>query len=201
MVRLQPCDWHEHDTNGKFVVDVFGRTDTGTVACLRINGFKPYFYVRGTKPDLVGVTSTKVQKYDVFAGFADLKTTEVWKVVCDTKAKMMDAVKISKGQLYESNLPGFMRFFHDRHINPASAIQFTEHRYTIPADRETEEPLYNIDAFYQCDVDEVSACEASIPLKVACYDLEMYSKSGLFPQAKKETQSSKWVSRIAGRTT
>jgi len=213
MVRLQPCDWHEHDTNGKFVVDVFGRTDTGTVACLRINGFKPYFYVRGTKPDLVGVTSTKVQKYDVFAGFADLKTTEVWKVVCDTKAKMMDAIKkcdlvkqeaiktIQKsggtresrdeamkkcdGTTYESGLPGFMRFFHDRHINPASAIQFTEHRYTIPADRETEEPLYNIDAFYQCDVDEVSACEASVPLKVACYDLEMYSKSGLFPQAKK----------------
>ena len=185
MVRLQPCDWHEHDTNGKFVVDVFGRTDTGTVACLRINGFKPYFYVRGTKPDLVGVTSTKVQKYDVFAGFADLKTTEVWKVVCDTKAKMMDAVKISKGQLYESNLPGFMRFFHDRHINPASAIQFTEHRFTIPEDRETKEPLYNIDVFYQCDVDEVSACDAIIPLKVASYDLEMYSKSGLFPQAKK----------------
>ena len=185
MVRLQPCDWYEHDTNGKFVVDVFGRTDEGKVACLRINGFKPYFYVRGTKPDLVGVTSTKVQKYDVFAGFADLKTTEVWKVVCDTKAKMMDAVKISKGQLYESNLPGFMRFFHDRHINPASAIQFTEHRFTIPVDRETDEPLYNIDVFYQCDVEEVSACDASIPLKVASYDLEMYSKSGLFPQAKK----------------
>ena len=185
MVRLQPCDWYEHDTNGKFVVDVFGRTDEGKVACLRVNGFKPYFYVRGTKPDLVGVTSTKVQKYDVFAGFADLKTTEVWKVVCDTKAKMMDAVKISKGQLYESNLPGFMRFFHDRHINPASAIQFTEHRFTIPVDRETDEPLYNIDVFYQCDVEEVSACDASIPLKVASYDLEMYSKSGLFPQAKK----------------
>ena len=185
MVRLQPCDWYEHDTNGKFVVDVFGRTDEGKVACLRVNGFKPYFYVRGTKPDLVGVTSTKVQKYDVFAGFADLKTTEVWKVVCDTKAKMMDAVKISKGQLYESNLPGFMRFFHDRHINPASAIQFTEHRYTIPADRETDEPLYNIDAFYQCDVEEVSACDAIVPLKVASYDLEMYSKSGMFPQAKK----------------
>ena len=185
MVRLQPCDWYEHDTNGKFVVDVFGRTDEGKVACLRVNGFKPYFYVRGTKPDLVGVTSTKVQKYDVFAGFADLKTTEVWKVVCDTKAKMMDAVKISKGQLYESNLPGFMRFFHDRHINPASAIQFTEHRFTIPVDRETDEPLYNIDVFYQCDVEEVSACDTSIPLKVASYDLEMYSKSGLFPQAKK----------------
>ena len=185
MVRLQPCDWYEHETNGKFVVDVFGRTDTGTVACLRVNGFKPYFYVRGTKPDLVGVTSTKVQKYDVFAGFADLKTTEVWKVVCDTKAKMMDAVKISKGQLYESNLPGFMRFFHDRHINPASAIQFTEHRFTIPVDRETDEPLYNIDAFYQCDVEEVSACDAIVPLKVASYDLEMYSKSGMFPQAKK----------------
>jgi DNA polymerase elongation subunit (family B) len=52
-------------------------------------------------------------------------------------------------------------------------------------DRETEVPLYNIDEFYQCDVTEVGPADANIPLKVACYDLEMYSKSGLFPQAKK----------------
>jgi DNA polymerase elongation subunit (family B) len=181
---LQPCDWHEHDTAGKFVVDVFGRTDEGYVACLRIKGFKPYFYVRGRKPELLGVTCTKVTKYDVFAGFDDLKQIEVWKVVCDTKAKMMEAVKKCDGTTYESGLPPFMRLFHERHLGPGSAITFKEHRLQIPVDRESDEPLYNVDRFYHCDLLEVSASTANIPLKVACYDLEMYSQSGLFPQAK-----------------
>ena len=182
---LQPCDWHEHDTAGKFVVDVFGRTDEGHVACLRIKGFKPYFYVRGRKPELLGVTCTKVTKYDVFAGFEDLKQIEVWKVVCETKAKMMEAVKKCDGITYESGLPPFMRLFHERHLGPGSAITFKEHRLQIPADEDTDEPLYNVNRFYTCDVSEVFASTANIPLKVACYDLEMYSESGLFPQAKK----------------
>ena len=54
MVILQPCDWHEHDvTNRKvkgYVVDVYGRTEDGMVACLRITGFNPYFYCGGSDP-------------------------------------------------------------------------------------------------------------------------------------------------------
>jgi DNA polymerase elongation subunit (family B) len=183
---LQPCDWYEHDVSGKYVVDVFGRTDRGNVACLRISGFKPYFYVKSDKKPTIG-TAISVKKYDVFAGFADLEMTTVWKVVCDTKAMMMSATKNVNGILYESNLPPFLRLFHERDLGPASPIRFREHRYTVPCDRDTEDPLYNIDEFYQCDVGEVfPALTASIPLKVACYDLEMYSASGFFPQAMKD---------------
>jgi DNA polymerase elongation subunit (family B) len=183
---LQPCDWYEHDVSGKYVVDVFGRTDKGRVACVRINGFKPYFYVKCEKKPTVG-TATKVEKYDVFAGFSDLKKIDVWKVVCETKAMCMDASKSVKGVLYESNLPSFMRLFHELDIGPASPIRFKGKLYTIPFDRETEEPLYNIHEFYQCEVlDVFPAPTMNIPLKVACYDLEMYSKSGMFPQAMKD---------------
>ena len=180
---LQPCDWYEHDVSGKYVVDVFGRTEDGKVACLRITGFKPFFYVKGTKPE--GGTASRVEKYDVFAGFNQLQKTAVWKVTCDTKSQFMEVAKKAKGTVYESNLPPFMRLFHVRHLGPASPIKFVEHRFTIPIDRDTEVPLYNIDVFYQCDVSEVTPVEANIPMKVACYDLEMYSKSGMFPQAKK----------------
>jgi hypothetical protein len=48
--------------------------------------------VKSDKKPTVG-TATKVQKYDVFAGFNDLKKVDVWKVVCDTKAKCMEATK------------------------------------------------------------------------------------------------------------
>ena len=182
--RLQPCDWYEHDAGGKYVVDVFGRTDEGRVACLRINGFKPYFYVRSDrKPE--NCVATKVQKYDVFAGFNELRKVDVWRVECDSKKKFMDVSKSCKGTTYESNLPPFLRLFHDRHIGPASPIKFKEHKYKVPVDPDTEEPTYCIDDFYQCDISELSSCEAAIPLKVACYDLEMYSQSGMFPQALK----------------
>ena len=180
---LQPCDWYEHDTSNKYVVDVFGRTDQGKVACVRITDFKPFFYVKGAKPSIG--TVTQVKKYDVFAGFNDLATTDVWRVECTSKAQYMEASKAAKGILYETNLPPFLRLFHTRHLGPASPLSFAPHSYQMPVDRETEEPLYNIDEFYQCKVTEVSPAEANIPMKVACYDLEMYSKSGLFPQAKK----------------
>ena len=181
---LQPCDWHEHDSAGKYVVDVYGRTDQGRVACIRIHKFKPYFYVKGNRPNIGNVS--QVQKYDVFAGFNDLKKTDVWRVECDTKAQWMEAAKSVKGVLYETNLPPFLRLFHSRDLGPASPVQFVPHPYSIPVDRETDMPLYNIDEFYQCNISEVTpAPDSNIPMKVACYDLEMYSKSGLFPQAKK----------------
>lgn len=180
---LQPCDWHEHDVAGKYVVDVYGRTDQGNVACLRINGFRPYFYVKTSNLPKNG---TLVQKYDVFAGFSELKPVNVYKISCSSKKEFMDeAKKHSNAKLYETNLPPFLRLFHERHLGPASPIRFVEHKYSIPCDKDTELPLYNIDAFYQCTVDEVTPSpESSIPLKVACYDLEMYSESGLFPRAK-----------------
>ena len=181
---LQPCDWHEHDVAGAYVVDVFGRTDAGTVACVRIKNFKPFFYVRGPRPQ-VGKTVTAESKYDVFAGFNDLTPTDVWKVECASKADWMAASKAVKGVVYETNLPPFLRLFHARHLGPASPIAFVPHSFTIPLDRETRIPLYGVDAFYQCDVSEVSPAEASIPLKVACYDLEMDSRTGMFPQATK----------------
>ncbi len=181
---MQPCDWYEHDVNNQYVIDVFGRTQEGKVACLRIHKFKPTYYLRAQqKPNNY---STKVSKYDVFAGFQDLKQTEVWKVECDSKAIFSESIKNAKGVLYESNLPPFLRMFHERHIGPGSAIQFKKNPYSVPTNKDGEQ-LYNIDEFYQCDVDDVEpAPELNIPLLVACYDLEVYSGTGLFPQAKND---------------
>jgi DNA polymerase elongation subunit (family B) len=180
---LQPCDWYEHDAQGKYVVDVFGRTDQDRVACLRITGFKPFFYVKGRKPS-VG-TCKMVSKYDVFAGFHDLKKTDVWQVECASKSEFSNAVREAKdGVLYESNIPPFLRLFHTRHLGPASPIRFSGIAQGPPIDRETEEPLFQVEEFYSCEYTKVEAApDANIPLLVACYDLEMYSASGMFPRA------------------
>jgi hypothetical protein len=67
---MQPSDWHEHDVRGEYVIDVFGRLRDKSVACVRIKGFKPYFYVSGEDPG----NAERVQRYDAMGGFQSLKT-------------------------------------------------------------------------------------------------------------------------------
>lgn len=225
---LQPCDWYEHDVQGQYVVEVFGRTKTSAVACLRVTGFKPYFYVKSERrPDTSAVYEkankelqykggpkqgqrdygfrvyptliaenyapmlTKVQKYDTFARFNELKPVDVWKVTCDSLATFQAARSVWKDDksivMYESNLPPFLRLFHDRNLGPASPITSPNMELVeeIPEDKDGI-PMYSVDEFYTCDWSTLTAADVQIPLLVASYDLEMYSASGMFPQASKD---------------
>ena len=187
---VQPSDWYEHDitTNKKrqYVVEVFGRTDDERVVCVRIVGFRPYFY--SEKPiEGQGLTSRQVQKHDVMGGFADLKPIRVWRIECESLSAFREGTRKAKGQLFESNLPPFMRMFHERDLGPASPIRVKHAMESeVPAE-EDEEPKYKVEAFYEADVGDIEAAPTeSIPQLVASYDLEMYSASGLFPQASKD---------------
>lgn len=221
---LQPCDWYEHDVGGKYTIDVFGRTDKQKVACVRITGFKPYFYVsskqipstseiyeRANKKwdvkfgpqkgqqeyayklskkifEFAPPELAKVKRYDVMNGFQELGLIDVWKVTCGSHAIFQAAKQVWKYPVvqYESNLHPFLRLFHERHLGPASPIQANNAELLdVPLD-ENDEPLYQVDEFYSCDYNDISPAEASIPMLVASYDLEMYSASGNFPQAKND---------------
>lgn len=191
---LQPCDWVEYDAAGAYRVDVFGRTPAGKVVCLQITNFKPYFYVGGSTQPPTGLiterakqspTLTKCLKYDVFAGFTELKQVQVWRASCPSLAVFYAARSAwSDRTLYESNLPPFLRLFHDRHLGPASPIGCMKARLLddVP-ETEDGDPLYTVDEVWQADYRDIVAQESSIPLLVGCYDLEMYSESGKFPQA------------------
>jgi DNA polymerase elongation subunit (family B) len=184
---MQPSDWHEHDVRGQYVVDVFGRLRDKSVACVRINGFKPYFYVKCAQDPGKG---EKVQRYDAMAGFDSLKTIGVWKVTCSSLNEYHAKVRefnAKKYTLYESNLPPFLRLLHERHLGPGSPIQFVGEEVDIPVDPDTEEPLFTVDAFYECDWTTLKPAVGDIPLKVACYDLEMCPTVGdNFPMAAKD---------------
>jgi DNA polymerase elongation subunit (family B) len=219
---LQPIDWHEHDVNGAYVIDVFGRCEDKTVVCVRLTGFKPYFYA-SEKPDtsLIYEASNKkwvqkfgpkkgqqeyafklsknfsenippvirqIKKYDTMGGFNDIKYANVWTVECETLATFKAAKQVVKGVQYESNLPPFLRFFHEKHLGPASPLKFAKAtEIDIPTDAEGE-PTYYVDAFYTSNYKDVEACDANIPLLVASYDLEMCpaGDSNQFPVASKD---------------
>jgi len=200
---LQPCDWLENDANYKYVVDVFGRLDDDRVAKVRLTGFQPYFYLRSSdgetsqsiqsaietawgKP-MRGLKITQEFKLDAMRGFSGLKPIKVWKLVFPAIWMFKTALKTLKDgmkigdrkirleDIYEANLPPFIRLFHELDISPASPISFE-------GDEEEPDDDENVDVMFVVDYRDITPePSASIPLYAAAYDIETYSASGNFP--------------------
>ena len=206
-MNLQPCDWLECDSNFKYVVDVFGRLDDDRVAKVRLTGFQPYFYLKsadGETPQLVqsaiesawgkqmrGLKITQEFKLDAMRGFSGLKPIKVWKLTFPAIWMFKTAQKTLKNSMkigdrkiyvediYEANLPPYIRLFHEMDISPASAITF---------DGEEEEPEdENVDVCFTVDYTTIAPSSANIPLYIAAYDIETYSESGNFPVSSNES--------------
>ena len=201
MTTLQPCDWIEQDINYKYTIDVFGRTSYGEVAKVRITDFEPYLYVRKSREDtrqdiletllsfekpIKDARITVEKKQDAMRGFQSLNTIEVWKIQCRSlwhfkaivkglKTAKIGKRKIETEDVYESDLPPLLRFFHERDISPASPIVFE-------ADPEEAEDDEYVEECYSVSYRDVSPdTTANIPLLVGSYDLEVYSSTGQFP--------------------
>jgi DNA polymerase elongation subunit (family B) len=205
MPFFQPADWLEQDVKFKYVVDVFGRTNENEVAQVRLTGFRPYFYLRmrdgetsglvhsaieeSTGKSLRDMTITLESKLDAMGGFNGLTPIKVWKLSFpaiwmfkNVQKALKSAMRIANRlviteDVFEANLPPFIRLFHEMDLSPASPFEFEADDY---------EPEDNtcVDVFYEVDYKELkSAANKNIPLLVAGYDIETYSASGLFPVA------------------
>jgi DNA polymerase elongation subunit (family B) len=195
---IQPCDWIEHDINFKYVVDVYGRTEEGDIARLRITDFKPYFYLRAAKGETASQISSAIsnikqirgleiyeeKKLDAMSGFNGLEPIRVWKLVFPAlwafksiSKEMRDNMKIGNRiikteDVFESNLPPYLRLFHEKDITPASPIEFDE-----TSDKHED----RVDVAYTTHYKTIRPGSISIPLLALAYDIETYSKSGNFP--------------------
>ena len=203
MVILQPADWIEKDEKFKYVVDVFGRTNNNEVAQVRLTGFQPYFYLKAYDGEtagqienaltmssgktLRGLKITMEAKLDAMRGFTGLVPTRVWKLACPAlwmfkciSKTLKSGMKIGDRRvrtedIYEANLPPFIRLFHEMDLAPASPFEFEADDYEPDDD-------VNVDVFYEINYDEIKATPSvNIPLLVAGYDIETYSESGNFP--------------------
>lgn len=186
---LQPCDWREHDENFKYVIDVFGRNQDGDVTKVTITDFKPFFYLRAgketstqvvssisdVKPSAVrGMTITAEQKQDAMRGFCGLKTIKVWKLEFPAlwqfkfaSSELKKGLKIAgrnvqTEDIFESNLPPYLKFFHQQNILPASPFEY---------------------GGAVCSYKTIKPFDIQIPLYVLSYDIEVYSDSGNFPMS------------------
>jgi DNA polymerase elongation subunit (family B) len=205
MPFIQPADWLEQDIKFKYVVDVFGRTDKGEVAQVRLTGFQPYFYLRMVDGETITLLQTSLEqssgkqlrglkinlesKLDAMRGFNGLIPIKVWKLsfpaiwMYKTVQKTVkDSFRIGSRRvliedIFEANLPPFIRLFHEMDLSPASPFEFDGE------DFEPDEGV-QVDVFYEVNYSEIKcAATKNIPLLVAGYDIETYSVSGLFPVA------------------
>ena len=192
MSVLCPCDWIDHDDyEKKYVIDIYGRTDEGSPAMIRVRGYKPYFYVASEYDfatedhGISKITVTHMEKYDVFAGFNNFKTTKVQKVEVESMKDFRTATKAAKDAredgkpiytVYEANLPPLLRFYHDHEILPASPIAFVAGQKIKGMEKAWNVDLVNIR----------SKVSADTPLKVSAYDIECMSESGQFPVPEKD---------------
>ena len=205
MVLLQPCDWIESDSNFKYVVDIFGRTSDNEVAKVRLTGFRPYFYLKSQDGEsasqisalleeksgkrLFGLKVTQELKLDAMKGFNGLVGIKVWKLSCPdlwmfkTISKTLkdnfkiSGRKVSIEDIYESNLPPYIRLFHELDICPASLVEFEAEDFEPPEDD-------NVDVYFILEYNELRpSSEPGIPLYACAYDIETYSSTGNFPVA------------------
>jgi len=181
------------------VVDTYGRTGEGDIARVRLTGFRPYFYLRARSETVADIQSilksskgtpiqvkiTKEKKLDAMSGFSDLKPIDVWKLeftalwafkcaARELKNARIGNRTISDGDLFESNLPPYLRLFHEQGLNPASAFSF---------DGTEEQDDVRVDKCFVASYKTLKPANTEIPLYVLSYDLEVYSESGQFPVA------------------
>jgi hypothetical protein len=139
MFKFQPCDWIEQDINYKYVVDTYGRTHEGDIARVRLINFKPYFYLKYQNGDTqssiqnlmkspqgkqIDTKITLEEKFDTMAGFNGLQKIKVWKLEFYALWTFKHIAKEFKSRSYESNLPPYLRIFHEKDIGPASPFEF-----------------------------------------------------------------------------
>ena len=196
---LQPCNWREYDNKFKYVVDVYGRTHEGDITRVRITDFKPYFYLRALPTETAaqvanllsslktskgrsveGIKIEAENKLDAMRGFNGLQKISVWKLSFPALwAYKHIASELKKKRnvedIFESNLPPYLRLFHERDLSPASPFKF---------DGEVDNADENerVDIAYKVQYSKVEAhTKINIPLYVLSYDIEVYSASGNFP--------------------
>ena len=205
MPILQPCDWIEQDINRNYTVDVFGRLEDDRVAKVRLTGFKPYFYLRSEDGEtsssiysyigsamskdgkfLGGLKITQEAKLDAMRGFSGLSPIRVWKLTFNGIIMMKMVLKTLKTakfgsreimleDIYEANLPPYIRLFHELDIMPASPISFE-------ADEAEASEDDNVDVSFTVEYTEITPePSAKVALYIAGYDIETYSDSGNFP--------------------
>lgn len=211
-VVFQSIAWHhediadEDDGELRFVMKVFGRSETGQSVSASILNFKPFFYVKLKSEWESNASKTKLFRFlknllgdninielvlrKDFWGFTNNTLFSFFKIEFISLTQTKQAIsKLGKTQnipgigkykleLYESNFEPFLRFIHIRKLQPTGWIQINKYS------TDSEVITSNCDIDIECDwksVEPVANKTNIAPFVVASFDIECTSSGGEFP--------------------
>ena len=132
---------------------------------------------------LYGFTAGKQHKFAkiVFANSAALnKVKNLWYTDKDgERIRKPFTFKGNRLELYESNIPPILRYFHIYNVSPSGWVQIQLNRTTQPTQKTS-----TCDFEYVCDIASIQPMpekETPVPYKICSYDIEASSSHGDFP--------------------
>ena len=199
MVLFQALSWEARDSDGEYLISIFGRTADGKSVCVT-TPFKPYFFVKVPPRTNDGFLFSKIQ--DACGGAAEnyelVKSKDLWGFQnnaefpfmklnfatfenmkrCDRKLSRPLKDDTYTMKVYESNVEPMLRLMH------RSGIQSTG--WLESGDRCIRSHLANVDIDLFCNdwkTLKPDSKDGNAPFVVASFDIETYSSTGKFPEA------------------
>ena len=216
-----------------FTIQMFGINELGETYSVKIEDFKPYFYVKvsndwtvSDKKSFVEMLRLKSGNYyeDSIIDSALVKKKKLYdfdgqsyhkfivirfkNLRCFNKVKNFwyekkEGVKkhpndrfandwglIKKGfkfgktytQIYESNIPPLLRFFHVNNISPSGWIQIQNKHLSKSSYEKTTTCKYEYKASYK-NIKALQDKDTLVPYKICSFDIEASSSHGGFPES------------------
>ena len=218
---------HATKQSSCFTIKMFGINEHGETACLYVNNYSPFFYVRvgndWTKNDAqdllrdlrskIGnnmnqsiISAELVEHYKLYGfsagnthSFVKLtfknsssmnKTKGLWYRYLSAKEKAKNphanyrtfvgyTFKRTSLELYESNIPPLLRYFHIYNISPSGWVFVNTDHAVVP-----ETPKSTCKYEYHCNINQLKSLpdkETIVPYKICSFDIEASSSHGDFP--------------------
>jgi DNA polymerase delta subunit 1 len=193
--QFQAIAWDGRDQDDQYTIRIFGRSENGKSVSLGTK-FNPYFYLKTSAPQEVvkgifwrGLISCKLQHLKDLWGFQNGELSRFLRLEFKTHKALRNCAwavenrkheELKDAKVYESNIDPVLRFMHVTGISSTGWI----------------DPGI-------CEPDEESTCEINLwapdwhfikpvarddfaPIRIMSFDIECYSSTGGFPDAKRK---------------
>lgn len=170
-IEFQVISWDSRDTDEKFLIHMFGRTQDGKSVHVATH-FKPYFFVKGRIPG-----KPIVKKKDLW-GFQNLEETIFSMFQYDTLEEYREEQRRFRYGLYEANIDPLLRFMHRTGIKSTGWV-------SVPEGLESSfMSSCEIDVFVD-DWTRLKPIERDdmAPFLISSVDIECYSSTNKFPDS------------------
>jgi DNA polymerase delta subunit 1 len=198
---FQFVNWHDDDNDDEYVIRGFGYTELGASVCLKLIGFKPYFYVRKKYFDLKFIDVIKKATFG-FSGFAGYTTvykkpfvgyqrsTETFYKLSFNSIKgfryaakilrngsigpSSDLLPIDPLGLFETHIPPIVRPMHYTGIRSTGWCSCPD-EFLQDSDKETEfDHEFHVPYEFVTELLPIDR-DGFAPVKIATFDIEVYS--------------------------